>query len=127
MIMETIHVQFDELTQMAFEQFSSGVEPQSLTSGHISSVLVPNSALSTSSNPSSMKDLDILFQPMFVEYFKPSPSVVSPTISSATLPTNTAGATSSISIKQDAPSLSTTPNTETISTPIHDSNVEEPN
>ncbi|GKD93627.1 integrase, catalytic region, zinc finger, CCHC-type containing protein, partial [Tanacetum coccineum] len=37
MIMETIHVQFDELTQMAFEQFSLGPELQPLTSGHISS------------------------------------------------------------------------------------------
>ncbi|GJZ04481.1 hypothetical protein Tco_0537756 [Tanacetum coccineum] len=35
MIMETIHVQFDELTQMASEQFSSGPELQPLTSGHI--------------------------------------------------------------------------------------------
>ncbi|GJY75787.1 integrase, catalytic region, zinc finger, CCHC-type containing protein [Tanacetum coccineum] len=35
LIMETIHVQFDELTQMASEQLSSGPEPQPFTSGQI--------------------------------------------------------------------------------------------
>nr|GEU94185.1 hypothetical protein [Tanacetum cinerariifolium] len=79
------------------------------------------------SNLTSKKGLYILFQPMFDEYFKPSPSVVSLTISTETLPTDTDGATSLISIDQDAPSPSTTPNTETILTPIQDSNVEEPN
>ncbi|GJS75399.1 retrovirus-related pol polyprotein from transposon TNT 1-94 [Tanacetum coccineum] len=53
--------------------------------------LVPNSAPSTSSNPPSKKDLDILFQPMFDEYFKPPPSVVSTTLSAATLPPDTVG------------------------------------
>ncbi|GJR93024.1 retrovirus-related pol polyprotein from transposon TNT 1-94 [Tanacetum coccineum] len=66
--------------------------------------LIPKSVHSTSRNPPSKKDLDILFQPMFDEYFKPSPSVVSLTISAVTLPQDTAGATSSISIDQDAPS-----------------------
>ncbi|GJS09596.1 retrovirus-related pol polyprotein from transposon TNT 1-94 [Tanacetum coccineum] len=89
--------------------------------------LVPYSAPLTSSNPPSKKDLDILFQPMFDEYFKPPQSVVSLTIFTTTLPQDTTGATSSIFIDQDAPSSSTTPNTETISTPILDANVEEPN
>ncbi|GJZ76640.1 retrovirus-related pol polyprotein from transposon TNT 1-94, partial [Tanacetum coccineum] len=60
----------------------SGHKLQSLTSGHISSGLVPNSAPSTSSNPPSTKD--ILFQPMFDEYLKPPPSVVSLTLSTDT-------------------------------------------
>ncbi|GKE06476.1 retrovirus-related pol polyprotein from transposon TNT 1-94 [Tanacetum coccineum] len=72
LIMETIHVQFDELTAMASEQFSLGPERQLLTSRQISSGLMPNHAPSTSSNPSSKKDLDILFQPMFDEYLKPN-------------------------------------------------------
>ncbi|GJT92132.1 retrovirus-related pol polyprotein from transposon TNT 1-94 [Tanacetum coccineum] len=43
-IMETIHVQFDELTeQMAPVQLSSGLVPTFSTSGQISSGLVPNS------------------------------------------------------------------------------------
>ncbi|GKA85791.1 hypothetical protein Tco_0807445 [Tanacetum coccineum] len=49
------------------------------------------------------------------------------TISVATIPQDTAEATSLISIDQDAPSPSTTPNTETTTTPIQDANVEEPN
>ncbi|GJW60032.1 retrovirus-related pol polyprotein from transposon TNT 1-94 [Tanacetum coccineum] len=36
LIIETIHIDFDELTTMAFEQFSSGPEPQLLTPGTIS-------------------------------------------------------------------------------------------
>ncbi|GJS29825.1 putative ribonuclease H-like domain-containing protein [Tanacetum coccineum] len=127
MIMEIIHVQFDELTHMASKQHSLGPELQSLTSGQISLGLVPNNAPSTSNNLPSKKDLDILFQPMFNEYFKPSQSVVSLTISAATLPQDTVGATSSISIDQDVPSPSTTPNIETFSTQIQDANVEEPN
>ncbi|GJW20168.1 hypothetical protein Tco_0030790 [Tanacetum coccineum] len=41
---------------------------------------------------------------MFDEYFKPPQSVVSPTLFTATLPQDTARATSSISIDQDTPS-----------------------
>ncbi|GKE58729.1 hypothetical protein Tco_1497914, partial [Tanacetum coccineum] len=51
MIMETIHVQFDELKAMASEQSSLGLEAQLLTSGQISSELVPNLAPSSSSKP----------------------------------------------------------------------------
>ncbi|GJU95496.1 retrovirus-related pol polyprotein from transposon TNT 1-94 [Tanacetum coccineum] len=39
MIMETIHVDYDELTKMASEQFSSGLELQLMTPGTISSRL----------------------------------------------------------------------------------------
>ncbi|GKG47148.1 hypothetical protein Tco_0504345 [Tanacetum coccineum] len=43
--METIHVQFDELTeQMALVQSSPGPAPNLLTPGPISSGLVPNPA-----------------------------------------------------------------------------------
>nr|GEV61298.1 transposon Ty3-I Gag-Pol polyprotein [Tanacetum cinerariifolium] len=89
--------------------------------------LVPNSDPSTSNNSSSKKDLDILFQPMFDEYFQPSPSAVLQTNSATTLPQDIAGARSLISIDQDALSLSSTPKNETISTLIQDANVEEPN
>ncbi|GKC67985.1 retrovirus-related pol polyprotein from transposon TNT 1-94, partial [Tanacetum coccineum] len=75
-----------------------GPELQSLTSGQISSGL----------------------------YFKPPPSAVSTVLFAATLQKDTVGATS-ISIDQDEPSPSTILNTETILTPIQDSNVEEPN
>ncbi|GKC74716.1 retrovirus-related pol polyprotein from transposon TNT 1-94 [Tanacetum coccineum] len=47
MIIETIHVDFDELTVMASEQFSSGPGPNLLTPGTISSVLVQDIPSST--------------------------------------------------------------------------------
>ncbi|GJU26090.1 retrovirus-related pol polyprotein from transposon TNT 1-94 [Tanacetum coccineum] len=47
LIMEMIHVKFDELTAMAFEQFGSRPAPQLLTIGFISSGLVQNPSSST--------------------------------------------------------------------------------
>ncbi|GJZ39137.1 retrovirus-related pol polyprotein from transposon TNT 1-94 [Tanacetum coccineum] len=57
---------------------------------------------------------------MFDEYFKPTPSDVSPTISAETQTQDTAGATSSTAIDQDAPSPSATSITDKTITPIHD-------
>ncbi|GJX78456.1 retrovirus-related pol polyprotein from transposon TNT 1-94 [Tanacetum coccineum] len=76
-IMETIHVTFDELTkQMAPVQFSSGPAPILLTPGPISPGLVPNPALAIPYAPPTNKELEMLFQPMFDEYFNPpGPSV----------------------------------------------------
>ncbi|GJR04246.1 retrovirus-related pol polyprotein from transposon TNT 1-94 [Tanacetum coccineum] len=71
-IMETIHVQFDELTEpMAPVHISTGPEPILLTPGQISSGLVPDHVPVTPYVPPTNKDLKILFQPMFYEYFKP--------------------------------------------------------
>nr|GEZ31213.1 retrovirus-related Pol polyprotein from transposon TNT 1-94 [Tanacetum cinerariifolium] len=56
LIMETINVEFDKLTQMAFEQHSSGPELQGLTSGHISLGLVQNQAASTLANLPTKND-----------------------------------------------------------------------
>nr|GEY45894.1 hypothetical protein [Tanacetum cinerariifolium] len=67
--------------------------------------LVPNQAASTSAKPPSKNDLDLLFQPMFDEYFKHSPSAASMTVFTTTLPPpDTAKASSSTTIDQDAPS-----------------------
>ncbi|GKA59668.1 retrovirus-related pol polyprotein from transposon TNT 1-94 [Tanacetum coccineum] len=62
---------------------------------------------------------------MFDEHFKSSPSVVSLTISAATLPQDTTSETYSTTIDQNAPSPSTTPNIKATTTQIQDSNVEE--
>ncbi|GKD20739.1 retrovirus-related pol polyprotein from transposon TNT 1-94 [Tanacetum coccineum] len=75
MIIETIHVDFDELMAMASEQFSSGPGPKLLTPRTISSRLVPNIPSSTPYVPPTKSDWEILFQPMFDEYLNPSPSV----------------------------------------------------
>ncbi|GJU26681.1 retrovirus-related pol polyprotein from transposon TNT 1-94 [Tanacetum coccineum] len=70
-IMETIHVTFDELTeQTAPVHSSSGPNPNLLTPGPISSRLVPNSAPAIPYVPPTNKDLELLFQPMFDEYFE---------------------------------------------------------
>ncbi|GJY90879.1 retrovirus-related pol polyprotein from transposon TNT 1-94 [Tanacetum coccineum] len=69
--METIHVTFDELTeQTAPLHSSSGPVPNLLTTGPISSGLIPNSAPAIPYVPPTNKDLDLLFQLMFDEYFE---------------------------------------------------------
>ncbi|GJV28242.1 retrovirus-related pol polyprotein from transposon TNT 1-94 [Tanacetum coccineum] len=85
-IIETIHVTFDELTTMAFEQFSSGFGLHSMTPATSSSGLVPNI-------------------PMFEEYFNPSSIAVTP-VQEAAAPRAVVLADSpvSTSIDQDAPS-----------------------
>nr|GEY40920.1 hypothetical protein [Tanacetum cinerariifolium] len=71
-IMETIHVQFDELTKpMAPVHLSTGPTPNFITPGQISLGLVPNPVHATPYVPPTNKDLDILFQPMFEEYLEP--------------------------------------------------------
>ncbi|GJV50645.1 retrovirus-related pol polyprotein from transposon TNT 1-94 [Tanacetum coccineum] len=69
--METIHVTFDELTeQTAPVHSNSGPAPNLLTPGPISSRLVPNSAPAIPYVPPTNKDLELLFQTMFDEYFE---------------------------------------------------------
>nr|GEX99719.1 hypothetical protein [Tanacetum cinerariifolium] len=74
--LETIHVDFDELTAMASEQSSSGPALNDMTPGTISSGLMRTSSSSTSYVPPSRNDWDLLFQPMFDELLNPPPSVV---------------------------------------------------
>ncbi|GKA22355.1 retrovirus-related pol polyprotein from transposon TNT 1-94 [Tanacetum coccineum] len=62
-IIETIHVDFDELTAMASEHNSSGPALYEMTHATISSGLVPNPPPSTPFVPPSRTDWDILFQP----------------------------------------------------------------
>nr|GEV04765.1 hypothetical protein [Tanacetum cinerariifolium] len=89
----------------------------------VATALVPNKAVSTSAKPPSKNHWDLLFQPMFDGYFKPLLSDVSPTISVAPLLIpDTTGAYSSTTIDQDTPSLSTSPNNETTTTPINSLN-----
>nr|GEY87826.1 retrovirus-related Pol polyprotein from transposon TNT 1-94 [Tanacetum cinerariifolium] len=75
-IMETIHVDFDELTAMASEQRSSGPALNEITLGIISSGLVRTSSPSTSYVPPSRNDWDLLFQPMFDELLNPLPKAM---------------------------------------------------
>ncbi|GJR18452.1 retrovirus-related pol polyprotein from transposon TNT 1-94 [Tanacetum coccineum] len=65
LIIEAIHIDFDEITAVASEQYSSGPGPQLLTLGIINSGLMPNPPSPTSYVPPTKKDWDILFQSMF--------------------------------------------------------------
>ncbi|GJZ23447.1 putative ribonuclease H-like domain-containing protein [Tanacetum coccineum] len=118
-IMETIHVQFDELTEhMAPVQLSTGPAPTFLTPGQISSGLVPNPVPAAPYVPPTNKELEILFQPMFDEYMEP-PRVerpVSPALA-VSVPVNSAGTPSSTTIDQDAPSPSHSPSSSALQSP----------
>nr|GEX82531.1 integrase, catalytic region, zinc finger, CCHC-type, peptidase aspartic, catalytic [Tanacetum cinerariifolium] len=114
-IVETIHVEFDELTAMASEQSSSRPVLNEMTPATISSGLVQKSTSSTPYVPPLRHDWDLLFQPMFDELLNPPPSVdhqapkvialiadVFPLVQA-----DSTGSPSSTTVDQDAPSLST--------------------
>ncbi|GKD33244.1 retrovirus-related pol polyprotein from transposon TNT 1-94 [Tanacetum coccineum] len=106
--METIHVQFDELTEhMAPVQLSTGPAPTFFMHGQISSGLVPNPVPAVPYVLPINKELEILFQLMFDEYMEPPcvERLVSPALA-VLVPVNSVGTPSSTTIDQDAPSLS---------------------
>nr|GEU45168.1 hypothetical protein [Tanacetum cinerariifolium] len=129
-IMETIHVQFDELTeQMAPVHLSTGPAPNLLTPRQISSGLVPNPVPATPYVPPTNKELEILFRPMFDEYPEP------PRVERLVLPAqavkasvNSAGTPSYTTIDKDAPSLSISPSSSALqSYSLHQGVAAEPN
>ncbi|GJV35398.1 retrovirus-related pol polyprotein from transposon TNT 1-94 [Tanacetum coccineum] len=102
--METIYVQFDELTeQMAPVHTSPGPASNRLTPGPISSGLVPNPALVLPYVPPTNKEMEMLFQPMFDEYFNPPGNRQDPLPSVAQDPVIPTGPSVSMSIDLDAP------------------------
>nr|GFA68233.1 hypothetical protein [Tanacetum cinerariifolium] len=111
-IVETIHVDFDELTVMAYEQSSLGPILNEMTPTTISSGLVKKSSSSTPNVPPSRNDWDLLFQPMFDELLNPSPNV-DPQAPEVIAPiayvippvqAESTGLPSSTTVDQDAPS-----------------------
>nr|GFC00554.1 hypothetical protein [Tanacetum cinerariifolium] len=109
--METIHVQFDELTEpMAHVHLSIGPAFNFLTLGQISSCLVPNPVPTIPYVPPTNKELEILFQPMFDEYLDP-PRADRPgsPAQAVQAPVTSAGTPFSSTIDQDAPSLHISP------------------
>ncbi|GJZ81396.1 retrovirus-related pol polyprotein from transposon TNT 1-94 [Tanacetum coccineum] len=78
-IIETIHVDFDELTEMASAHSSLGPVLYEMTPATISSGLMPNPPPpSTPFVPPSRTDWDILFQPLFDKLLNPPSSVDRP-------------------------------------------------
>nr|GEW89722.1 hypothetical protein [Tanacetum cinerariifolium] len=82
-----------------------------LTPGYISLGLVQNSVSPTPYVPPSKKDYEIMFQPLFDEYFNPPLRAVSPVSTSVVSPraVDPDGSPSSTTIDQDVPSASTSP------------------
>nr|GEY81832.1 retrovirus-related Pol polyprotein from transposon TNT 1-94 [Tanacetum cinerariifolium] len=133
-ILETIHVDFDELTTMASEHSSLEPALHEMTPATISSGLMPNPPPSTPFVPPSRTNWDLLFQPLFDELVTP-PSVDPPApeviawISEVVAPEPTAstGLPSSTTVDQDAPSPSTSQTSHETQSPVISNDVEEEN
>ncbi|GKE75089.1 retrovirus-related pol polyprotein from transposon TNT 1-94, partial [Tanacetum coccineum] len=134
-IIETIHVDFDELTAMAFEHSSSGPALHEMTPATINSGIMPNLPPSSPFIPPSRTDWDILFQPLFDELLNPPPSVDFPTPKViapidevvALEPTVSTSTPSSTTVDQDAPSPSNSQTTPETLPPVIPNDVEEDN
>ncbi|GJT97152.1 hypothetical protein Tco_1092670 [Tanacetum coccineum] len=98
-----------------------------MTPGYISSGLVQNSVSPTTYVPPSKRDYEILFQPLFDEYFNPPPCAVSldPVAVAAPRPVDPAGSPLSTTIDQDVPSASTSPTNQEIQFQVTRQGVEE--
>ncbi|GJS45479.1 retrovirus-related pol polyprotein from transposon TNT 1-94 [Tanacetum coccineum] len=104
-IIETIHVDFDELTTMASEQSSLEPALHEMTPATPSSGLVPNPPPSAPFVPPSRKEWDLVFHPVFDEFYSPPTSVASPVpVEEAPAPVESTSSPSSTSVDQDAPS-----------------------
>nr|GEY39147.1 hypothetical protein [Tanacetum cinerariifolium] len=134
-IIETIHVDFDELTAMASEQSSSGPALNDMTPATISLGLVQKYYSSTPYVPPSRNDWDLLFQPMFDELLNPPPSVdhqaaefIAP-IADVIPPVQAdlIGLPSLTTVDQDAPSLSKSHTTTKTQSSVIPQDVEEDN
>nr|GEU51113.1 hypothetical protein [Tanacetum cinerariifolium] len=134
-IVETIHVDFDELTAMAFEQSNSRPALHEMTPATISSGLVPKPTSSTPFVPPSRNEWDLLFQPLFDELLTPPPSVdpSAPEVIAPideVIPPKHAESTdspSSTTVDQDAPSPCKSQTTPKTQPPVIPNDVEEGN
>ncbi|GJW81495.1 putative ribonuclease H-like domain-containing protein [Tanacetum coccineum] len=134
-IIETIHVDFDELTAIASEHSSSRPALHEITSTIISSGLVPNPPPSTPFVPHTRTNWNILFQPLFDELLTPppcvdhpAPEVIAPIAKVvAPEPAGSTGSPSSTTVDQDAPSPSNSQKTPETQSPFIPNDVEEDN
>ncbi|GJR78212.1 retrovirus-related pol polyprotein from transposon TNT 1-94 [Tanacetum coccineum] len=106
-----LHTKQEGLTEQTAPVHSSpGPAHNLLTPGPISSGLVPNPPPAAPYVPPTNKELEILFQPMFDEYFETSTvDCLVPPAPAAQAPVNPTGPSVSISIDQEAPSGSHSP------------------
>ncbi|GKD51639.1 retrovirus-related pol polyprotein from transposon TNT 1-94, partial [Tanacetum coccineum] len=134
-IIETIHVDFDELTVMASKHSSSGPALHEMTPATINLGLVPNPPPLIPFVPPLRTDWDLLFQLMFDELLTPLPSVDHPApevvapIAEVVFPEPAAstGSPSSTTVDQDAPSPCNSQTTPETQSPVIPNDVEEDN
>nr|GEU55169.1 hypothetical protein [Tanacetum cinerariifolium] len=134
-IIETIHVDFDELIAMATEQSSLGPVLHEMTPATISLGLVPNLTSLTMFVPPSRTDWDMLFQLLFDELLSPPPSVdhlapkvIAPIVEVvAPEPAALTSSPSSTTVDQDAPSPSNSQTTPEPQSSIIPKDVEDDN
>ncbi|GJZ50286.1 putative ribonuclease H-like domain-containing protein [Tanacetum coccineum] len=114
-IIKTCHVDFDELTAKASEYSSSKPALHEMTPATPSSGLVPNPPSTAPFVPPTRKEWDMVFQPVFDEFFNPPPNVDSsvpadaipvPAVESQA-PIESTSSPTSTTIYTDAPSTST--------------------
>ncbi|GJR42980.1 retrovirus-related pol polyprotein from transposon TNT 1-94 [Tanacetum coccineum] len=118
-IMEIIHVTFDEMHQtMAPVLISSGPEPIMMTLGQLNSGLTPTHVHETTYVPPTDKELEILFQPMFDEYFEQSRvNEQIPYATAVNAQVVPHGTSLSTTFAQDAPSTSVSPSSSDMQPP----------
>ncbi|GJS26041.1 retrovirus-related pol polyprotein from transposon TNT 1-94 [Tanacetum coccineum] len=134
-IIKTIHVDFDELTNMASEHSSLEPALHEITHVTISLRLVPNPPPTTPYVPPSRTDWDILFQPLFDELLNPPPSIdpLAPEVIApndkvvAPAPAESIGSPSSTTVDQDAQSPSNSQTSPETQSPVISIDVEEEN
>ncbi|GJW82969.1 retrovirus-related pol polyprotein from transposon TNT 1-94 [Tanacetum coccineum] len=121
-IIETIHVDFDELTTMASEQSSLEPALHDMTLATPCSRLVPNPPPSALFVPPSRHEWDLVFQLVFDEFFSPPASVASLVpVEEASASVESTGSPSSTTIDQDVSSpstLQTTPQSQSQTIPL---------
>ncbi|GKE42471.1 hypothetical protein Tco_1469755 [Tanacetum coccineum] len=109
----------EEKSSLAPVHISSGPEPMSMTPEQFSSGLIPNQVHASNYVLPTDKDLELLFQPMFDEYFdvtrddEPVPSAT--VVNAQVVPP---GTSVSITFAQDAPSTSYSPSSSGIQPPV---------
>nr|GFA32361.1 hypothetical protein [Tanacetum cinerariifolium] len=134
-IVETIHVDFDELTAMASEQSNRGPALHEMTPATISSGLVSKPTSLTPFVSPSRNNWDLSFQPLFYELLTPPPSVdplapeVIAPIDEVVVPESaeSTSSPSSTTVDQDASSPSKSQTTPKTQPPVIPHNVEEDN
>ncbi|GJT42464.1 retrovirus-related pol polyprotein from transposon TNT 1-94 [Tanacetum coccineum] len=111
-INQTLRDYYEHLTAKSSEQSSLEPALQCVTPATPNSGLVPNPPPSAPFVPPLRHEWDLVFQPVFDEFFSPPASVASPVpVEEAPTPVKSTGSPSSTIVDQDAPSPSTSQST----------------